>query len=98
MRPRYSAYVTTWMRFYTKYRTPVFRSDEDRLNWQTCDIALSSLGEDDRKTVLSVYCGNGRTMNENVGRVAKVLRQPPSTVWKLIRTFEQRVARSRGFK
>ena len=96
MRPSYSEYVRSCIRFYARCPAPnTFRSEVDRKNWQACEAALAALPEIERNILLSIY-GNGDTVPDNVFCAAKAMGMKQSKIWKLVDKLEREIAGRRG--
>lgn len=88
-----SDYVEHCMKFYVRYRNPMFHSNVDELNWNTCDKALSKLPTKDRELAISIYSD---TSPENIKMLARQRGMEYAEMWRFIKQLEKHIAKERG--
>ena len=91
----YSDYVAHCMRFYTRTPKPVFATDTDRLDWESCKSVLATLDVFDITLLTNIHKERD-TLADNVYQACKGLEVSQDYAWSLIQEFERKVAVERG--
>lgn len=91
----YSDYVNHSLRFYARYKEPVFKSEVDRLKWESCDKAFENLDPKFTTPILEIY-SQYDGFNDNVQRACIDHDIPVQQMWDTINTLEREVAKNRG--
>jgi hypothetical protein len=91
----YSDYVNHSLRFYARYKEPVFKSEVDRLKWESCDKAFENLDPKFKSPILEIYRQHDY-FNDNVQRACIKHDIAVYQMWDIINTLEREVAKNRG--
>lgn len=88
-----SDYVEHCMKFYARYRNPIFCKEVDRVNWDTCDKALAKLTSKKRELAIAIYKD---TSIKNIKLLAKQNGMAEDEMWQFINQLERHIAKERG--
>nr|DAS09956.1 MAG TPA: Sigma-70, region 4 [Caudoviricetes sp.] len=88
-----SDYVEHCMKFYARYKNPIFCNEVDRINWNTCDKALSKLTSDKRELAIAIYKDVSST---NIKSLAKQNNMTDGEMWRFVKQLERHIAKERG--
>ena len=91
----YSEYVHHCLRFYARHPKPTFRNDADKKNWSACESALQEFTGGDREMLIAIY-REGNTIPDNVYKAAKSKGIKQDSIWSLLDSLEEKVAKRRG--
>ena len=101
MRTYYTEFVRHCLRYYIKTLDegkggcPRFRSDAERENWQACHLALKDYPVDKLEMIAHLY-RPGDTIADKIYALAREKGVAQGTLWNLVGTVEQAIARKRG--
>jgi len=94
-RTHYTDYVNYYMRYYWCHKNPVFRTDVDKVNWETCDAIAKVYNRQERDILSAVYHSRD-TMGDTVYAVAKQFDVCQDMVFNLVDDAARRFAKQRG--
>ena len=101
MRTYYTEFTRHCLRYYIKTLDegkggcPRFRSDAERENWQACHLVLKDYPTDKLETIAYLY-RPGDTIADKIYALAREKGVHQGTLWNLVGTVEQAIARKRG--
>ena len=94
-RPFYSDYVRHAMRFYSRnIQITYFRSEVDKINWNSCNKAIQTYSERDRNILIDVYKGYD-TLADNVYNASINWSIDQNVIWDMMKEFERKIAKRR---
>lgn len=91
----YSNYCEHCLRFYSRYKNPVFTSESDKLSWHACKNALDKFNSLDQELLLAVY-REGDTIADSIYRISKDTGIKQGYIWSKIKDLEKYIATERG--
>lgn len=98
MRTRYTEYVRSAMRFYSRYLTKTtFKNKVEQNNWEACHNVISRYPARDKDILVYIY-GERDTLADNIYNISLKYKLNQDIIWLMVEEFEKEVAIERGLE